>query len=104
MFMIVYEMLRYGNFLERKLNIWEQIQLIIHAYSSMQQKREWLSYLLQQVDDTEKRQVHNMIDLIDTCLYQIYRTKENILYVAEYRDTSEIIESDEINGIINLNP
>ena len=72
MFMIVYEMLRYGNFLERKLNIWEQIQLIIHAYSSMQQKREWLSYLLQQVDDTEKRQVHNMIDLIDTCLYQIY--------------------------------
>ena len=88
-------------FRKKKLNIWEQIQLIIHAYASMQQKREWLSYLLQQVDDTEKRQVHNMIDLIDTCLYQIYRTKENILYVAEYRDTSEIIESDEINGIIN---
>lgn len=74
-------------FRKKKLNIWEQIQLIIHAYASMQQKREWLSYLLQQVDETEKRQVHNMIELIDACLYQIYQTEENVIYIAELMHT-----------------
>lgn len=70
------------------LSVWEQIQVILHSYASMQQKREWLSCLLQQTIGKEKQQVFNMIELIDTCLHQIYQAKENVIYIAEFKYTS----------------
>lgn len=72
---------------KKGLSAWEQIQVILHSYASMQKKRDWLSGLLEQVSDDEKQQVSNMIELIDTCLYQIYQTEENVIYVAEFRLT-----------------
>lgn len=73
---------------KKGLSVWEQIQVILHSYASMQQKREWLSCLLQQTIDEEKQQALNMIELIDTCLHQIYQTEENVIYIAELRHTS----------------
>lgn len=69
------------------LSVWEQIQIVLHSYASMQKKREWLLCLLQQVDEDEKKQVCKMIELIDTCLYQIYHTADNVVYIAELRYT-----------------
>lgn len=87
----VYECIRNEEirdfFREKGLNVWEQIQIILHSYASIQKKREWLECLLEQVAEDEKQQVSNMMELIDTCLYQIYQTEENVLYVAEFRYT-----------------
>lgn len=87
----VYECIRNKEirefFREKGLNVWEQIQIILHAYASVQKKREWLSYLSEQVSEDERQQVVNMIELIDTCLYQIYHTEENVIYIAELRYT-----------------
>lgn len=87
----VYECIRNEEirefFRSKGLTVWEQIQIILHSYSSIQKKREWLACLLQQVVEEEKQQVLNMIELIDTCLYQIYQTEENVLYIAERRFT-----------------
>lgn len=74
-------------FRKKGLSAWEQIQVILHSYASVQQKKEWLSCLLQQVAEEEKQQVHNMMELIDTCLHQIYNTEENVIYIAELRNT-----------------
>lgn len=75
-------------FKKQSLKVWEQIQIVLHSYASVQQKREWLSCLLQQVNEKDKQEVQKMIELIDTCLSQIYRTEENVIYVAEYMDTT----------------
>lgn len=87
----VYECIRNEEIREfyrsKGLSVWEQIQVILHSYSSMQKKRDWLSCLSVRVSDDEKQQVSNMIELIDTCLYQIYQTEENVIYIAELRHT-----------------
>lgn len=87
----VYECIRNEEIREffrgKGLSIWEQIQVILHSYASIQQKRERLRCLLNQVDEDEKQQVSNMMELIDTCLYQIYHTEENVVYIAEFRCT-----------------
>lgn len=87
----VYECIRNEEirefFRKKGLSVWEQIQVILHSYASIQKKREWLSDLLQQVDEDDKQQVSDMMELIDTCLYQIYRTEEKVIYVAERRFT-----------------
>lgn len=87
----VYECIRNGEirefFRSKGLTVWEQIQVILHSYASIQKKREWLECLLQQVADDDKQQISNMIELIDTCLYQLYQTEENVLYIAERRFT-----------------
>ena len=74
-------------FRTQELKVWEQIQIVLHSYASIKQKREWLSCLLKQVKEENKQEVQNMIELIDTCLCQIYQTEENVIYVAEYMDT-----------------
>lgn len=74
-------------FRSKGLSVWEKIQIILHSYASMQKKRDWLSCLLEQVCNDEMQQVSNMIELIDTCLYQIYHTEENVIYIAELRYT-----------------
>jgi hypothetical protein len=58
----------------------------------MEQKREWLYRLLQQVQEDEKQEVQNMLELMDTCLNQIHQTDENVLYIAECMDTTEQVE------------
>lgn len=87
----VYECIRNEEirefFRSKGLTVWEQIQIILHSYASMQKKREWLVCLSQQVAEDKKQQISNMIELIDTCLYQIYQTEENVLYIAERRFT-----------------
>ena len=87
----VYECIRneeVREFLRSKgLAVWEQIQVILHSHASVQKKREWLECLLQQVATDDKQQISNMIELIDTCLYQIYQTEENVIYIAERRFT-----------------
>ena len=74
-------------FRSKGLTVWEQIQVILHSYASIQRKREWLERLSEQIAEDDKQQVSNMIKLIDTCLYQIYQTEENVLYIAERRFT-----------------
>lgn len=77
------------EFLRSKgLAVWEQIQVILRSHVSLQKKRQWLECLLQQVNVDDKQQISNMIELIDTCLYQIYQTEENVIYIAEHRCTS----------------
>jgi hypothetical protein len=76
-------------FRKQDLKVWDMIQIILHSYASMQQKREWLCRLLQTVGEEEKQEVQNMLDLVDLCLRQIYQTDENVVYVAEYRNTTE---------------
>lgn len=92
----VYECIRNKEIREffrgKGLSVWEQIQVILHSYASMQKKRDWLSCLLEQVSDDEKQQVSNMIELIDTCLYQIYQTEENVIYIAELIDAEKYVE------------
>jgi hypothetical protein len=75
-------------FRKQDLKVWDMIQIILHSYASMQQKREWLCRLLQTVGEEEKQEVQNMLDVIDLCLRQIYQTDENAVYVAEYRPTT----------------
>jgi hypothetical protein len=41
------------------------------------------------VDEEEKQKVQNMLDVIDLCLWQIYQTDENVVYVAAYMLTAE---------------
>ncbi len=73
---------------KKGLSVWEQIQVILHSYASMKQKREWLLCLLQQTGDEERRRISKMIELIDTCLCQLYQTEENVVYIAERRYAS----------------
>lgn len=87
-------------FRKKKLSTWEQMQIILHSYASMQQKREWLSCLLEQVDEAEKQQIRHMIELIDACLYQIYQTDENVIYIADYMDITDGKEMNEFTDII----
>jgi hypothetical protein len=79
-------------FQNQELEVWELIQIILHAYASMQQKREWLYRLLQTVREEEKQEVQTMLDLVDICLKQIYRTDENVVYAAECMATTEQVE------------
>ncbi len=78
-----------SEFLRSKgLAVWEQIQVILHSHVSLQKKKEWLECLLQQVDADDKQQIKDMMDLIEICLYQIYQTEENVIYIAEHRLTA----------------
>jgi hypothetical protein len=80
-------------FRRQDLNLGEIIQIILHSYASAQQKREWLHSLLQQINEEEKMEVQNIIELIDFCLYQIYKTDENVVYVAECMDATTKLDS-----------
>jgi hypothetical protein len=75
-------------FRKQDLNLGEITQIILHSYASVQQKREWLHSLLCQANEEERMEVQNILDLIDVCLYQIFRTGENVVYVAECMDAT----------------
>jgi hypothetical protein len=85
-------------FQKQDLDVWELIQIILHAYAPMQKKREWLYRLLQTVKEEEKQEVQNMLDLVDICLKQIYQTgeaivyREGIVYAAECMAATEQFE------------
>jgi hypothetical protein len=75
-------------FRKQDLKVWDVIQIILHSYAPMKQKREWLYRLLQTVVEAEKQEVQDMLDFVDLCLRQIYQTDESVVYVAECRYTS----------------
>lgn len=67
----------------RKFSIREQIQLVLHSYASVEEKRDNLYKLATTVDGAERKWVETIGFVLDKCMDQIYKPKERALYISE---------------------
>lgn len=66
-----------------QFSAWEQMQLILHAYMSIEEKRTHLYNLSLCVDEKDTLRMKQVLKVLDICMEQIYRPAGRQLYVAE---------------------